>query len=468
MQGRKQSNKFEQHQHIKAVSPERWDPPPPPPFITSSQTRPSYCSDKMSHFPPELIHHVVDFLADDRQTLYNSALTSSSFLHPSRRHIFRQILLRSSSGQCRPARRFLDFLSTAPHLATYITSLRVMIGQYRASISEDWIGGWIHEDDALPVVFSLLTRLQELSIESTNSPLKWQNVPLDLQNAVVEVIGGTTLSRLSLIQVVDFPILPLRISSSLKNIVLHCVTLTDSKIESSLLYPSAGAFSPLEGLHIVEARDTNFSDIHSWIHNGESTSLHLSCLKRLSLTIYGRWMSYSDDMAVVSKLLDVCSPTLEQLKLTPPLTFACLSDLANHPFHLATMPKLRKLEFGLEISDFEDMETSLSLSWLTELFSNLPTCNVIEDIVLKCEILQANPLGEFDHGIWTKIDKALTCKELSSLRHVTLILYPVHSEAKKHATIATELLQQEMKILCRRNILQIEKRYDSNRFKILE
>ena len=143
---------------------------------------------------------------------------------------------------------------------------------------------------------------------------------MDLQSAVVEVIGGTGLSQLSLIQVEDFPILPLQVSSSLKNVVLHCVTLKDSKMESSLLRQSAGALSLLEGLHIVEARESNFSDLYSWLHNGESTPLHLSRLKRLSLTIYGRWMSYSDDMAVISKLLDVCSPTLEQLKLTPPLT----------------------------------------------------------------------------------------------------------------------------------------------------
>lgn len=141
------------------------------------------------------------------------------------------------------------------------------------------------------------------------------------------------------------------------------------------------------------------------------------------------------------------------------LVVASRSDLANNPFHLASIPKLCRLEFGLEISDFDEIETSVSLLWLTELFSHLPPCNVIEDIVFKCEILQANPLGKFDHKIWTKIDKILTCKELAYLRRVTLILYPVCSEEKRCLSVATELLEQEMRILRKRNVLHIKKRY---------
>lgn len=134
-------------------------------------------------------------------------------------------------------------------------------------------------------------------------------------------------------------------------------------------------------------------------------------------------------------------------------------DITTNPFHLSAIPNLHKLEFSIEISDFDDVDTSPALFWLAELFAHIPPANIIRDVVLTCEILQANPLGEFDSRIWVAIDKFLTCKELARLRRVALIIYPIYSAGKTHAPLDTELLQKEMSILRQRNMLQVEKRY---------
>jgi hypothetical protein len=273
--------------------------------------------------PPELVHNMIDFLADDRQTLYNAALASRFFLHPSRKYIFGNVLLRSSSGNNRPARRLLNFVSICQHLIPYITSLRVNIG-HRPSIrisGEEVQCGWIHEDNALPIVFASLKHLQGISIEATNHLLRWRTVPLDLQKAVIEVLGRSAFTRLSLVLVKDFPIQPLRTSPNLRNVILHCATFTEDAHTSgeSCSNTSTRTSSTLESLQIVTSRDAKLFDVHTRLQISEAMALDLAHLKRLTLSIFGRSMSYSEDISIVSRLLDLCSPSLELLKLTPPL-----------------------------------------------------------------------------------------------------------------------------------------------------
>jgi hypothetical protein len=271
--------------------------------------------------PSELVHIIIDFLADDRQTLYNAALASRFFLHPSRKYIFGNVLLRSSSGNNRPARRLLNFVSISQHLIPYITSLRVMIGHFpsvRVS-GEEMKCGWVHEDNALPVVFASLKQLQGISIEATNHLLRWRTVPLDLQKAVMEVLGRPTFTRLSLVLVEDFPIQSLRTSPNLRNVLLHCATFTEDAGISGELCSNARTSSTLESLQIVASRKSKLFDVNRWLQNSEAMALDLAHLKRLTLSIFGRSRSYSEDISMVSRLLDLCSPSLELFKLTPPL-----------------------------------------------------------------------------------------------------------------------------------------------------
>ena len=66
------------------------------------------------------------------------------------------------------------------------------------------------------------------------------------------------------------------------------------------------------------------------------------------------------------------------------------------------------------------MGSNISFTWLSHFFYNTPPTNVIENITLKCEMVQGNPFDEFDNTLWKQIDEFLTregaiCARLPSL-----------------------------------------------------
>jgi len=120
---------------------------------------------------------------------------------------------------------------------------------------------------------------------------------------------------------------------------------------------------------------------------------------------------------------------------------------------------LRTLKLSLQVSDLEEMESNTSFAWLSHFFYNIPSTNVIENITLKCEIVQGNPFGEFDNTLWKQMDKFLTREELGCLREVALLIHPIYSEARRYLPAVSDLLQQELQVLRERNILRVEEIY---------
>jgi hypothetical protein len=66
------------------------------------------------------------------------------------------------------------------------------------------------------------------------------------------------------------------------------------------------------------------------------------------------------------------------------------------------------LKLNLGVFDLEGMGSNTSIAWFSHSFLST---NVIENITPKCEIVQGNPLGEFDNTLWKQMDKFLTRKE---------------------------------------------------------
>jgi len=105
------------------------------------------------------------------------------------------------------------------------------------------------------------------------------------------------------------------------------------------------------------------------------------------------------------------------------------------------------------------MGSNISFTWLSHFFYNIPPTNVIENITLKCEIVQENPFDEFDNTLWKQMDKFLTREELGCLREFALLIHPIYSEARKYLPAVSDLLQQELQVLRARNILRVEEIY---------
>jgi hypothetical protein len=120
---------------------------------------------------------------------------------------------------------------------------------------------------------------------------------------------------------------------------------------------------------------------------------------------------------------------------------------------------LRTLKLSLQVSDLEEMGSNTSFAWLSHFFYNIPSTNAIENITLKCEIVQGNPFDEFDNTLWKQMDKFLTREELGCLRKVTLLIHPIYSEAQRYLPAVSNLLQQELQVLRERNILRVEEIY---------
>ena len=286
------------------------------------------------YFPSDLVHCIVDYLEGDQDALSNCALVAWGFLHPSRKYIFGHVVLKASPEDRRPATRLLNLLSMAPHLTSYITSLRIVVAITNANIGQ---AGWIFDDDALPLVLAGLQHLREVSVESTTSPIKWAKLPTHLQDAFYELFTRSQLSKLSLIQVENFPIKVLRRCANLKHHVLRCVSLLVEETGPLDLLPDFGASLCLENLEMFESRDT-FFNLNAWLRNPEMAGMNISSLKHLSLAIHGRSIRYTEDMFVMSRFLEHSSLSLEVLRLTPPIVCE-YPPFIPHSLYLITLPQ---------------------------------------------------------------------------------------------------------------------------------
>lgn len=276
--------------------------------------------EKTLYFPSDLVHCVVDYLEGDQEALSNCALVAWDFLHPSRKHLFGHISLRASPDSERPATRLSNLLSTAQHLIPYITSLHLKVDASAPPTADAEQSGWLHEDNMLPEVISGLRNLKEISVESIAFPLKWGNLSPHLHAVFYEAFTRPNLTKLSLILVENFPTHALRICSNLKHLVLRCVSLLAE--ESAALLPDFGASLCLENLEIIESRDT-FLNLDAWLQNRDISGMDNSSLKQLSLALYGRSTRYSEDIHVISGFIERFSPSLEVLRLTPPVMCQC-------------------------------------------------------------------------------------------------------------------------------------------------
>jgi len=259
---------------------------------------------------------VIDHLSKDFSTLRVCALASWQFLPVCRKHIFGSLVIGSPTSNTDVIRRALNFFTTCPHITPYITSVRLIDGDFQNSLHSPK-AGWISREQSLPTMLNELFHLKKLSLESTFHPINWTHLPTATQKAFYQLFNLRTLTHLTLVMVDHFPIAAIRNLCSLQYLQMHCVSLKIS--DSDNIVRNWCVPSRLRGLTIVDP-GWSLSLLAVLLLNPEIVGLDFSGLLQLSITTYGELNRYQEDVTVINKLLELSSDSLSELELNPSLT----------------------------------------------------------------------------------------------------------------------------------------------------
>ena len=151
--------------------------------------------DRCTQLPQELIDIVFESTDDDEWTLRSCSLVCSSWLHSSRRHLFRRIVLLPPSCQynsgSRPplyGQRLHNLLDRSPHIATYIRELQLYEGW---SIRRQ---AWIGSDQSIPPVLGMLKGLKKIELRR----LRWNDLPLAFRHSIRNILELPSLQFLEM------------------------------------------------------------------------------------------------------------------------------------------------------------------------------------------------------------------------------------------------------------------------------
>ncbi|CAA7261866.1 unnamed protein product [Cyclocybe aegerita] len=403
------------------------------PVVT--KTVPRAAEHTWPQLPPELTDSIIDFLANDAASLKACGLAGRIFLPSSRKHLFRRVVLRPSTSKATPSGKLVGFLLSAPHLLPYVTSLRLVEGDFQLDGKGRHVG-WMARDHRLATLLARLPTIRGLSLESTFRPLEWNNLPKGLKVSIRGILKSIQLTDLALMSVAHFPARLLLAAHNLKRLEAKGIILESISLDDS---------------------GTMLFDIEPCLAAVDS-----SCLRRISITTRGGASRYSRDISLMSQLLERSRHSLCELELLPSLTFVRMRDVVHHPLVLGAMPNLKSLKLGVEISDFDTASTNPSFLWVSTVLNNIPPANALEEITLKCEIIFGNGLRQLDRAIWKMLDWCLTREALGNLRRVKLLVHTVHNSedlAHKFGSISS-FLEHQLVSLRRRGVLCIEEVYD--------
>jgi hypothetical protein len=152
--------------------------------------------DRRTQLPQELMDIIFESTEDGKWTLRSCSLVCSSWLHSSRRHLFRRIVLlppsrRHYDSGSRPTsdgQRLHNLLNMSPHIATYIRELKLYEGWSMRGRA------WVGSDQSLPLVLGMLKGLKRIELRR----LRWNNLPLALRHSIRNILELPTLQFLEM------------------------------------------------------------------------------------------------------------------------------------------------------------------------------------------------------------------------------------------------------------------------------
>ena len=163
--------------------------------------------------PQDIIDNIIEAVGDDSYLLKKCALVSSSFLLPSRKHLFSHIWL----GSDKACQRLHQFLVENPVIQSFIRRITINYGRTSASHLQS------NHTSLIAVLQLPFCCLESFSIGAWD-PSNWNDFSSELKDALLPIIHSSTLKTFY-IDNIDVPIM-----------LFHGIHLT--RLELSSVSPS--------------------------------------------------------------------------------------------------------------------------------------------------------------------------------------------------------------------------------------
>jgi len=139
--------------------------------------------------PQDIIDHVVAAVGDDKHTLKQCALVSSSFLLPSRKQLFSKIYISND----RACRRLHRFLIQNPTVQSFVRSI---------TLYPPWKS--LNNPPLLALLRLSFCCLERFLI-NLGDPWNWNNLSCEMKDALSSIIHSSALKVLYLKDVINVP-----------------------------------------------------------------------------------------------------------------------------------------------------------------------------------------------------------------------------------------------------------------------
>ncbi|KAF8167410.1 hypothetical protein B0H34DRAFT_681781 [Crassisporium funariophilum] len=386
--------------------------------------------------PVELFHQVLDNC--DGPTLITCFSVNHVLRENAERRLFRTVVIQYFSFNRNASRyqKFLMLLEAAPHLADYVRRISIdVIGASstrEADLSTNT--GILSVAKILPLLRNIqhiaLVGKGEISVFSRLPNLEWTALPIAVQEAFIRAFLSSSISKIQVSAISEFPYSVLSKCTSLKNLYLSAM---DSTVEPRSL-PHDDLTSVL-GTPSHHRPKLDTLTIRGWYESIERRFLSPECpvdishLRKLSF-----WGEGSIHQEEVAHLLRVYGTSIEQLEFTmstrvqttyntvnvnimprpPPVFPISLNNLHN----LSTLTI--KTRISLAYTPLEEFGYRSPLPWIASLLMTLPSSNILTElsIHLKFSMDELN-VNQID---WEVLASALVSDRLSSLRSVRLVV----------------------------------------------
>ncbi|KAK0201557.1 hypothetical protein DFS33DRAFT_997721 [Desarmillaria ectypa] len=164
----------------------------------------------MRYIPQELIDEVIGFVHDDVPTLKICALVSHAFLPSSRKHTFSRVILAQkdyrpsgvhplSGGVMCTCKNFYSILCSAPYIAPFVVSLRMV--HFQAEYGRCVRG--IYHEDALPRILDSLQNLRRITVGADDSQVSWRMLPSVFKEALFRSFSLPSVQCIDIDQLED-------------------------------------------------------------------------------------------------------------------------------------------------------------------------------------------------------------------------------------------------------------------------
>ncbi|TEB25741.1 hypothetical protein FA13DRAFT_1713793 [Coprinellus micaceus] len=367
----------------------------------------------MAHYiPPELVETIINFVSH-RPTLKACTLTGPAFTIPAHRALFAEVTLSPPKSRCHkrtPAHRFLNLLTSSPHLVPFVHSLIVEC--------EDSVEGF-RSTAACNPTNDRISAKANLSWTSLSSSLRTALVSLIRSGSVVDLeLGG--FSRIPVSSVIDS-------GSRLKKLSLLPLYLVDDT-QVPMVDSEEGDEAPspnrvhLEDIKIKQSA-VALRRTADWLLS-PTCHLDVGQLKRLHFEV-----SSLEDHHHVSRIVETCSDSLEYLEVSPGSEVNSIRHLLRNvpaerrglpAFHLNALNTLKALRINTKIVQFKMNNNRYSdpTPWLVSVLSTLPEDNGLSSLDLSFALeLDQEVLSRVS---WQELTSVLATKKFEGLQRVNL------------------------------------------------